>query len=444
MFGTDGIRGKVNSYPILPENMLKIGSAIGLYLGSKPTFKRPSAIIAKDTRLSCYLLESALTAGLVSVGVDVTLLGPMPTPALAVLTKSMRADFGVMISASHNLYQDNGIKIFDGAGNKISDSCQANILDIINSNRIALVEPEDLGRVYRMDDAPGRYIEYVKNTLPKNTTFSGVKVVIDAANGAAYKIAPRVLWELGADVISIGCAPNGVNINKDCGSNCIENVCDAVVENGADIGIALDGDADRIAICDENGHSVNGDYLLCILATYMKSVGLLKNSGIVITKASNSALVDFLSQIGIDVIYSAKIGDKSVMKSLIEHDFSFGGEQSGHIIFRDYSSTGDGLIAALRIILVLLKSGKKLSQIIRPFNLYPHSSINIPYSADDILDRESIKDELDKIKRECPDLSFMIRKSGTEKVVRVIVEGKDEHKVSYVANSLRCVLMNAS
>ncbi|MDZ5762564.1 Phosphoglucosamine mutase [Candidatus Cyrtobacter comes] len=444
MFGTDGIRGKVNSYPILPENMLKIGSAIGLHLGLKPTFKRPSAIMAKDTRLSCYLLESALTAGLLSVGVDVTLLGPMPTPALAVLTKSMRADFGIMISASHNLYQDNGIKIFDNSGHKISDSCQSNILDIINCNRITLVEPEDLGRVYRMEDAPGRYIEYVKNTLPKNTTFSGIKVVIDAANGAAYKIAPKVLWELGAEVISIGCAPNGININRDCGSNCIENVGRAVLENGADIGIALDGDADRIAICDENGRGINGDYLICMLALYMKEVELLRNNGIVITKASNSALTDFLSKMGIDVIHSTKIGDKSVMKSLVEHNLNFGGEQSGHIIFRDYSSTGDGLIAALRIILVLLKSGKKLSEIARPFDLYPQSCINVPYRADDILEKESIKSILDKIKKEYPDLSLMIRKSGTERVVRVIIEGRDERTVNYASSSLENVLISAS
>ncbi len=293
-----------------------------------------------------------------------------------------------------------------------------------------------------MDDAPGRYIEYVKNTLPKNTTFSGIKVVIDAANGAAYKIAPRVLWELGADVISIGCSPNGININKDCGSNYIGNIEKVVLAKKADIGIALDGDADRIAICDENGKSINGDHLIAMIAHYMSKNSLL-SGGIVVTKVSNTALKDFLLRNGIDLAYSADIGDRSVMQKLNENGYNFGGEQSGHIIFREHTSTGDGLIAALHVLLILLKSGKKLSEISRLFDLYPQNQINVPFSSDDILERESIIDSINKIKKDNPNLLFIVRKSGTEKVIRAVVEGKNQADVISASDNLKNVLLSA-
>ena len=440
LFGTDGIRGLVNQHPITPEIVLKFGMAAGIYFHSAD--HRSKVLIAKDTRLSGYLMEPALTAGLIAIGVDVILLGPMPTPALAMLIKSLRADFGIMISASHNPYYDNGLKLFDSHGSKLSDKCEIEIQNLILSPALErnLAAPDRLGRATRLYDALGRYIEFVKNSFLKHKTLNDLRVVVDCANGSAYKLAPTILWELGAEVISIGCEPNGFNINENCGSIHPATLCQKVLETRADIGIALDGDADRLVICDEKGEVVSGDHLIAAIALYMNQTETLKN-GIVVTQISNTALDDFLGQNGI-AVYRSKVGDRYVAAEMKKMDCNFGGEQSGHIIMSDYSTTGDGLMAALQILSLLVSSGKKASHISKMFTLNPQINKNIKFSGNNPLDDHKTIALIEKIQSDYKDLQIIVRKSGTEKLLRVMVEGKDNCIVSKVASTIEQTLLD--
>ncbi|MDJ1305065.1 MAG: phosphoglucosamine mutase [Candidatus Midichloria sp.] len=438
LFGTDGIRGLVNQHPITPEVILKFGIAAGIYF-SKPG-QRSKVLIAKDTRLSGYLIEPALTSGLVSVGVDVILLGPMPTPALAMLIKSLRADFGIMISASHNPYYDNGLKLFDSNSNKLSDKCEIEIQNLILSSELKnnLAAPDKLGRVARLDDALGRYIEYVKNSFLKHKTLSGLRIVIDCANGSAYKLAPTILWELGAEVISIGCEPNGFNINENCGSTYPLTLSQKVMETRADIGIALDGDADRVVICDEKGEVISGDHLIAAIALYMHQAGSLK-SGVVVTQISNTALDDFLAQHGV-AVYRSKVGDRYVAAEMRKRECNLGGEQSGHIIISDYSTAGDGVIAALQVLSLLVQSEKKASYIGKMFSLNPQVAKNIKFTGTSPLEDQRVLSSIKKIQSDNKDLQIIVRKSGTERLLRVMVEGKDINIVNEVANNIEQML----
>jgi len=359
LFGTDGIRGTANREPMTAETALKVGMAAGLQFLRGD--HRHRVVIGKDTRLSGYLLEPALTAGFISVGMDVVLVGPMPTPGVAMLTRSLRADMGVMISASHNPYQDNGIKLFAPDGYKLSDEVEAAIeARIANGLGDGLAAPERLGRAKRLDDAEGRYIEFVKNTFAKDRGLEGLKIVIDCANGAAYKVAPTVLWELGAEVVPIGVAPDGFNINRACGSTAPEHMCSQVAAHGADLGIALDGDADRLVMCDEHGRLLDGDQLMALVAQYWTRTKRLKGGGVVATVMSNLAFERHLRAQGLSLART-QVGDRYVVDHMRQHGFTLGGEQSGHLILSDYSTTGDGLIAALQVLAVLVASGRPAS-----------------------------------------------------------------------------------
>jgi phosphoglucosamine mutase len=376
------------------------------------------------------MIEPALTAGFISAGMDVVLVGPMPTPAIAMLTRSLRADLGVVISASHNPFHDNGIKLFDKIGLKLSDEVEAEIekrmqgLVSVNS-----AKPELLGRASRLEDAQGRYIEFVKTTFPRRSKLSGLKIVVDCANGAAYKIAPTVLWELEADVITIGVAPNGFNINDNCGSTYPELICKSVVENKADIGIALDGDADRLVICDENGQLVDGDQIMALIAKYQNDLGLLQGGGIVATSMSNMGLEKYLESIDLH-LKRTKVGDRYVSKFMREHGYNIGGEQSGHIIMRDYVTTGDGLVAALQILAIMVKENKPVSQICNVFEKYPQILKNVRYSDKDPLENDMVKEVIANVEKnlQC-DGRLVIRKSGTESLIRVMAEARDKAKV---------------
>ena len=372
-FGTDGIRGPANQHPITAEVALQVGIATGLFISKDNTAKR--VIIAKDTRLSGYMLESSLTSGLTSVGLDVFLLGPMPTPAVSMLIKSMRADLGIMISASHNTYEYNGIKIFGPDGYKLDDRDELEIEGILGNIDSYDLSSRMVGKAKRIDDAQARYIEYVKGTLDKDISFDGIKVVIDSAHGAAYKVAPLALWELGANVISIGDSPNGKNINQEFGSTSLGNLKKAVSNHKADIGIALDGDADRIIVIDETGNIVDGDALLAIIATEWKKSGKLKKNAVVATILSNIGLESYLSKEEMK-LFRTNVGDRYVSQFMRENGYNIGGEQSGHIIIGDYSTTGDGLLAAIQILSIMKKSNKKISALARLIKIVPQIQRN--------------------------------------------------------------------
>lgn len=423
-FGTDGIRGVANQHPITAEVALQVGIATGLFISKDKTAKR--VIIAKDTRLSGYMLESSLTSGLTSVGLDVFLLGPMPTPAVSMLIKSMRADLGIMISASHNTYEYNGIKIFGPDGHKLDDRDEIEIEGILGNIESYDLSSRVVGKAKRIDDAQARYIEYVKGTLDKDINFDGIKVVIDSAHGAAYKVAPLALWELGAKVISIGDSPNGKNINHEFGSTSLGNLKKAVSNHKADIGIALDGDADRIIVIDEMGNIVDGDALLAIIATEWKKLGKLNKDSVVATILSNIGLEYYLSQEEMK-LFRTNVGDRYVSHFMRENGYNIGGEQSGHIIIGDYSTTGDGLLAAIQILSIMKKSNKKISalaslikivpQIQRNFKIRDYEKIN----TDDIDEIHEIGQERIKKKGR-----ILVRLSGTEPLIRVMGESKDK------------------
>ena len=423
-FGTDGIRGVANQHPITAEVALQVGIATGLFISKDNTVKR--VIIAKDTRLSGYMLESSLTSGLTSVGLDVFLLGPMPTPAVSMLIKSMRADLGIMISASHNTYEYNGIKIFGPDGYKLDDMDELEIEGILGNIDSYDLSSRMVGKAKRIDDAQARYIEYVKGTLDKDISFDGIKVVIDSAHGAAYKVAPLALWELGAKVISIGDRPSGKNINHEYGSTSLGNLKKAVNNHKADIGIALDGDADRIIVIDEMGNIVDGDALLAIIATEWKKLGKLKKNSVVATILSNIGLESYLSQEEMK-LFRTNVGDRYVSQFMRENGYNIGGEQSGHIIIGDYSTTGDGLLAAIQILSIMKKSNKKISALARLIKIVPQIQRNYK-----IRDYENINaDDVDEIHRIGQDRikekgRILVRLSGTEPLIRVMGESQDK------------------
>ena len=423
-FGTDGIRGLANQHPITAEVALQVGIATGLFISKDKTAKR--VIIAKDTRLSGYMLESSLTSGLTSVGLDVFLLGPMPTPAVSMLIKSMRADLGIMISASHNTYEYNGIKIFGPDGYKLDDRDELEIEGILGNIDSYDLSSRMVGKAKRIDDAQARYIEYVKGTLDKDISFDGIKVVIDSAHGAAYKVAPLALWELGANVISIGDSPNGKNINHEFGSTSLGNLKKAVSNHKADIGIALDGDADRIIVIDETGNIVDGDALLAIIATEWKKLGKLKKNSVVATILSNIGLESYLSQEEMK-LFRTNVGDRYVSQFMRENGYNIGGEQSGHIIIGDYSTTGDGLLAAIQILSIMKKSNKKISALARLIKIVPQIQRNYKISDYEKINTDDV-DEVHRIGQERIKEKgrILVRLSGTEPLIRVMGESQDK------------------
>tara|TARA_R110000868_G_scaffold41729_8_gene142147 strand:- start:3677 stop:5023 length:1347 start_codon:yes stop_codon:yes gene_type:complete len=434
-FGTDGIRGKANEGAMTAETALRVGMAAGRVF--RRGDHRHRVVIGKDTRLSGYMLEPALTAGFTSMGMDVFLFGPLPTPAVAMLTRSLRADLGVMISASHNSFQDNGIKLFGPDGFKLSDEIELEIEHHIdNGLSDDLAGSRDLGRAKRVDDAQARYIEHVKHSFPRDQTLEGLRIVIDCANGAAYKVAPAVLYELGADVVTVGTEPNGFNINDDCGSTSPQLMCATVRERRADIGIALDGDADRLIICDENGTIIDGDQIMALIARSWKAAGKLSAPGVVSTVMSNLGLERYLNGIGLDLIRT-QVGDRYVVEHMRNHGFNVGGEQSGHIVLKDFSTTGDGLIAALQILAVLKAEDKPVSVLCHSFDPLPQLLKNVRFKRGEPLNEKDVKDAISEGESRLGKSGrLVIRKSGTEPLIRVMGEGDDAKLVNSVVRDI--------
>jgi phosphoglucosamine mutase len=439
-FGTDGIRGTANKFPMTAEIALKTGMAVGARFGKNFTknLHRHRVVIGKDTRLSGYMIEPALTAGFVSMGLDVFLVGPVPTPAISMLTRSLRADIGIMISASHNPYFDNGIKIFDAKGEKLDDEIESEIENLIDADlNKYLADPSDLGRVKRLEDARGRYIEFVKNSFARDKNLSGLKIAVDCANGASYSMAPTIFRELGAEVFEIGVEPNGFNINLECGSTHPQALQKKVIELQADIGIALDGDADRLLIINEKGEIIDGDILIALIAEKLHQEGRLKSDIAVITQMSNLALEEYLGYIGVSTIRT-KIGDRYVLEAMRKNKCNFGGEQSGHLVLADYSTTGDGLIASLQILSILIDQGKPISEISKIFKPYPQILQNVKFNKiDSHLNDKAIINFIEKKEIELGAQGrILVRKSGTENLIRVMVEGKNEEQIKKIANEI--------
>ncbi len=434
-FGTDGIRGTANRAPMTAEIALRVGIAAGSIFTRGA--HRHKVIIGKDTRLSGYMVEPALTAGFISAGMDVVLLGPVPTPAVAMLTRSMRADIGVMISASHNPYQDNGIKIFGPDGYKLSDETELEIEGLMDNGVSAhLAEPSKLGRALRLEDAGARYIEFAKSTIPRTMHFDGMRVVIDCANGAAYKVAPTVLWELGADVIAIGVEPDGFNINRECGSTDLTKLSQKVLEVRADIGIALDGDADRVLICDEKGQVVDGDQIMALIGDYWHRTGRLNAKGVVGTVMANLGLERYFQDRGLELLRT-QVGDRYVVEKMRADGYNLGGEQSGHIIMSDYSTTGDGLISALQVLSVLREIDKPVSEALRLFEPAPQLLKNVRYKSGEPLAHKDVKQAIADGEAQLGKKGrVVIRKSGTEPLIRVMAEGEDEALVHAVVGQI--------
>jgi phosphoglucosamine mutase len=442
-FGTDGIRGRANAAPMTADMALKVGMAAGRkFLRGN---HRHRVVIGKDTRLSGYMLEPALTAGFIAVGMDVTLLGPMPTPAIAMLTRSLRADLGVMISASHNPYEDNGIKLFGPDGFKLSDEDELEIESMMDEGyEKDLAPPRRLGRAVRLDDADGRYIEFAKNTFPKDRRLNGLKIVVDCANGAAYKVAPTVLWELEAEVVPVGVAPDGFNINKGCGSTHADYMRGQVVAHGAHLGIALDGDADRLVMADEHGALIDGDQLMALIARAWAKTGQLKSAGLVATVMSNLGLERFLAEQGLHLART-KVGDRYVLDHMRRHGYNVGGEQSGHIILSDYAMTGDGLIAALQVLAVIAEAGLPASEVCRAFTALPQVLKNVRFNGGDPLEADAVKRVIDACELKLGNRGrVLIRKSGTEPLIRVMAEGEDDVLVAAVVDDICGALESAA
>lgn len=435
LFGTDGVRGTANTYPMTAEMALKLGAAAGRFFRTDGR-NGHRVVIGKDTRLSGYMLENALTAGLTSTGMNVLLLGPVPTPAVGYLTRSMRADLGIMISASHNHAHDNGIKFFGPDGFKLSDEAEAEIEQILGGD-IALAQPANIGRARRIDDGLGRYVEYAKTTFPARGALSGLKVVVDCANGAAYKAAPEVLWELGAEVIPVGVAPNGFNINDKCGSTHTQTAAEAVVSHGADLGISLDGDADRVMILDENGQVADGDQIMALFAARWAEDERLKGGALVATVMSNLGLERFLTGRGLRLERTA-VGDRYVVERMREGGFNLGGEQSGHIVMTDYATTGDGLIAGLQFLAAMAETGQRASELVRQFETVPQLLKNVRYATGkEPLSVPSVQDAITGAEARLNGSGrLLIRKSGTEPLIRVMAECEDEALLSEVVNGI--------
>lgn len=434
-FGTDGIRGTANTEPMTAETALKVGMAAGR------TFTRGAhrhtVVIGKDTRLSGYMLEPALAAGFIAMGMDVIFAGPMPTPAVAMLTRSLRADLGVMISASHNPFHDNGIKLFGPDGYKLSDETEEQIESLIDAEKSsALAESDKLGRAKRLDDAEGRYIEFVKNTLPRGLRLDGLKIVVDCANGAAYKVAPTALWELGADVITYGVDPDGFNINKYCGSTDTRTMCRMVREHGADIGIALDGDADRVLVADETGTLIDGDQLMATVAESWHRDGRLTGGGVVATVMSNLGLEHYVQGLGLELVRT-QVGDRYVVEHMRANGFNVGGEQSGHIVLSEYTTTGDGLIAGLEVLSAMVQSGRPLSEVGRRFDPLPQILENVRFTGAPPLEDASVIKAVQAGEARLGNTGrILMRKSGTEPLIRVMAEGEDADLVQGVVTDI--------
>ncbi|TNE61863.1 MAG: phosphoglucosamine mutase [Alphaproteobacteria bacterium] len=434
-FGTDGIRGRVNQGLMTPDIAMRVGLAAGRAFIRGDHVHR--VVIGKDTRRSGYMFEPALAAGFTAAGMDVIMVGPMPTPAIAMLVKSLRADLGVMISASHNPHYDNGIKFFGPDGYKLSDEREAEIEQLIDGGlAAALVEPDLIGSATRLEDARGRYVEFAKATVPNGVTLDGLKVVVDCANGAAYKVAPMVLWELGADVIPMGVAPNGFNINAGCGSTHPEDMCARVVAEGADLGIALDGDADRLILCNEKGRIVDGDQIMALITRNWHRRGLLKGGGLVATVMSNLGLERLLVGEGLS-LERTKVGDRHVVERMRGGGFNVGGEQSGHIVLSDFTTTGDGLISALQVMTEIKQSGVSASEACSQFDPVPQVLKNVRFMGGDPLSADKVQACIRAAEAELNGAGrLLIRKSGTEPLVRVMAEGDDEGKINRLVDQI--------
>jgi phosphoglucosamine mutase len=445
-FGTDGIRGTANKYPMTPEVAMRVGLAAGKRFMSADD-RRHLVVIGKDTRLSGYMLEPALTAGFTAAGMDVVLFGPLPTPAVAMLTRSLRADLGVMLSASHNKFADNGIKLFGPDGYKLSDKAEIEIERLMDSKLDEhLCAPDKLGRARRIDDAQARYVEIVKATFPKGQTLKGLRIVIDAANGAAYRVAPVALYELGAEVISIGVNPDGFNINEEVGSTDTRALKDAVLKYRADLGIALDGDADRVAIVDEKGNSIDGDQLMALIAKNWKQTGALTKPGIVATVMSNLGLERFLDSLKL-TLERTNVGDRYVVEQMRAKGYNVGGEQSGHIILSDFSTTGDGLLAALQVLAVIVQSGKPASEVCKLFEPAPQVLENVRYEKGrpDPMEAVAVKDAIKAAEASLKGTGrLLVRKSGTEPLVRIMAEGDDEKLVREAIATVKTAVVAAA
>jgi phosphoglucosamine mutase len=432
-FGTDGIRGTTNLEPMTAETALRVGQAAGTHFLRGD--HRHRVVIGKDTRLSGYMMESAMVAGFTSVGMDVVLLGPMPTPAVAMLTRSMRADIGVMISASHNPYADNGIKLFGPDGYKLSDDDERAIERRLEKEP-KLAKSELIGRARRIDDARGRYIHFAKSTFPEHLRLDGLKVVIDCANGAAYHVAPEALWELGAEVIPVGVTPNGLNINEDCGSTKPQLLQETVVASGADIGIALDGDADRLIVVDEQGHIIDGDQLMALIGLGLQRRGELKGGAVVATVMSNLGLERKLGEAGLKLLRT-KVGDRYVLEEMRNSGCNVGGEQSGHIILSDHATTGDGLVAGLQVLAALVEANAPASELLRQFEPLPQLLKNVRFAGGEPLETDSVRKRIAAAEAELEGRGrLVIRKSGTEPLIRVMAEGDDPKLVEKVVDDI--------
>jgi phosphoglucosamine mutase len=442
-FGTDGVRGRANQGAMSPDVVMKIGMAVGQMY--RRGGHRHRVVIGKDTRLSGYMIEQALTAGLLSAGMDVFLLGPVPTPGVAMLTRSMRADLGVMISASHNPYADNGIKIFGPDGYKLSDEQEKKIEALVDEpSKITLAAAPEIGRAKRIDDAQARYIEFAKRTYPGDITLDGLRIVIDTANGAAYKTAPTALWELGAETIEIGKDPNGTNINEKCGSTHPELMCQKVRELRADIGIALDGDADRCIIADEKGNVIDGDQIMALVATGWAERGQLKGGGLVATIMSNLGLERFLEGRNLSLART-KVGDRYVVEHMRAHGFNVGGEQSGHIVLSDYATTGDGLLAALQVLAEVVRRQKPVSQVCNLFEPLPQVLKNVKFKGGNPLNDQQVIDAIKAAESRLGNQGrLVIRASGTEPLIRVMAEGDDGSLVTSLVDDLCGVISKAA
>jgi phosphoglucosamine mutase len=440
-FGTDGIRGQSNVFPMTPDLAMRVGIAAGTIF--RRGNHRHRVVIGKDTRLSGYMLENAMVAGFTAAGLDAFVLGPIPTPAVAMLTRSLRADIGVMISASHNPYEDNGIKLFGPDGYKLSDDIEAEIEELLEKDlNLQLAKSDDIGRAKRVDGVHDRYIEHAKRTLPRDVTLQGLRIAIDCANGAAYKVAPAVLWELGAEVVTIGNDPNGMNINLNCGSTNPVALQKKVDEVRADIGIALDGDADRVVIIDETGNIIDGDQLMAVIAENWADNQLLRGNGIVATVMSNLGLERFLEGKGMELART-KVGDRYVVEHMRQHNFNVGGEQSGHIVLSDYGTTGDGLVAALQILAAVKRTGKPVSEVCNRFEPVPQLLRNVRISGgrplEDGIVKKAIADAESELSRNG---RLVIRPSGTEPLIRVMAEGDDRGQIERIVNDLIGLISN--
>lgn len=435
LFGTDGIRGVANRAPMDAVTALRLGQAAGRFFNRGT--HRHRVVIGKDTRLSGYMLEPALTAGFVGAGMDVVLVGPLPTPAIAMLTRSLRADLGVMISASHNPFEDNGIKLFGPDGLKLSDAEEAEIETLMAGDLSAqLVAPSRLGRASRLEDAPGRYIEAVKASFPKGLSLAGLRIVVDCANGAAYKVAPTVLWELGAEVVPIGVAPDGFNINRECGSTAPGRMADLVRERRADLGIALDGDADRLVLADEKGQIIDGDQILALIAASWAAQGRLRGDAVVATVMSNLGLERFLQQQRLKLLRT-KVGDRYVGERMRETGCNLGGEQSGHMILSDFATTGDGLVAALQVLAVLAEEDRPASEACRRFDPLPQRLVNVRFAGPSPLQDAGVTEAVAAAEARLGKRGrVLIRASGTEPVIRVMAEAEEESLVEETVNGL--------